>query len=188
MKFKSIATLLAFLVLTACSDGRMQEIEDRVTNKDPRNKNVSFKLNNKDNTLRYCLVDLDNEGAALDVFRVFLNIADELKEKTFESIELCYKDTTKYILSGIDFKVIGEEYEIQNPTYTIRTFPEKLTLPDGQAAFKKHHGGVLYVMREQMADFNKMNQHWFLSEILSELESKKEQSRPKTFAPDEDVF
>ena len=91
-------------------------------------------------------------------------------------------------LKGKDFKTMGEELDTQNVMYTIRTFPEKLSLPNGENAYPKHEGGVLYILRVQMEDFQNMNGKWYLNEIIAEKKAEADAKRPKEFAPDEDVF
>ena len=72
--------------------------------------------------------------------------------------------------------------------YTVRTFPEKLSLPDGQAAYETHNGGLFYLMRVQMEDFNDMNNVWYMNELAAEQKAKTDAQRPTEFALDEEVF
>nr|WP_290696371.1 hypothetical protein [Halomonas sp. UBA3074] len=168
--------------------GQLNDEERAVVASDPRNTSVDFDLFKADKNLRYCVNNLSNEASAMDVFRVFLNTAALLKDMEFEKVELCFREETKFLLSGDEFKVIGNEFGEQNPMYTIRTFPEKLSLVDGQDAYETHNGGVLYLMQVQMADFQNMNEKWFMNELVAEMEAEKDANRPKEFAPDEEVF
>lgn len=124
----------------------------------------------------------------MDVFRIFLQTAEHFKGRSFEKVALCFRNENRFMLSGDDFRVMGEEFGVQNPAYTIRTFPEKLTTTQGAAAFATHKGGVLYLMRVQMADFNQMHAQWYLNDLLAERAAAKDAKRPKVFAPDEEVF
>ncbi|ELF6478356.1 hypothetical protein RA805_003669 [Vibrio cholerae] len=172
----------------AAFGGQLKAEEKSVLANDSRNTSVDFNLFKSGKDLRFCVNNLSGEGSAMDVFRILLQTADLLKENNYEKVELCFRNKTKFVLGGDDFKVIGEEFGEQNPMYTIRTFPEKLTLLDGTKAYETHNGGALYLMRVQMADFQDMNGNWFMNDLVSEMKAEKEAKRPKEFAPDEDVF
>ena len=124
----------------------------------------------------------------MDVFRVFLHTAEYFKDKDFKTINLCFRGKVRFILKGVDFKVMGNDFGSQNPVYTLRTFPEKLLLPNGSNAYQSHRGGLLYLMKVQMEDLSDMNGIWYLNELLSEKKADKDALRPKKFAPDEKVF
>ena len=63
--------------------------------------------------------------------------------------------------------MLGEEFGEQNPVYTIRTFPEHLSRPDGAQAFSTWTGGILGVLSKQMDDFNKFNKEWYIEDLSS---------------------
>jgi hypothetical protein len=64
-------------------------------------------------------------------------------------------------MKGEDFKSIGSEFAAgQNPVYLIRTLPEKLYHPNGDAAFPHWEGGLLGVVGKQMDDVNAMARRW----------------------------
>jgi hypothetical protein len=184
---KAIFIAMICMLFTACG-GQLEAEKKLVLANDSRNANVDFNLFKSGNNLRYCVNNLSGEGSAMDVFRVLLQTADLLKENSYEKVELCFRNKTKFFLGGDEFKVIGEEFGEQNPMYTIRTFPEKITLLDGSNAYEMHKGGVLYLMGVQMADFQDMNGKWFMNDLVSEIEAEKDAKRPKEFAPDEEVF
>lgn len=182
-----LAISLMCASFAACSEQLKNEKKSVISN-DARNENVDFDLVQSGKNLRYCVNDLSGEGSAMDVFRILLQTADLLKERDFEEVELCFRRETRFLLGGDDFKVMGNEFGEQNPMYTIRTFPEKLSLVDGERAYEEHRGGVLYLMRVQMADFQDMNKKWFMNDLVSEMKAEKDTKRPKEFAPDEEVF
>jgi len=67
----------------------------------------------------------------------------------------------KYILPGEDFYSVGLMHSYgENPIYIIRTFPEKLLLPNGRHAFPKWEGGILAVAARQLEDFNTFMKTW----------------------------
>lgn len=183
------AIIIAMASISFAAFGGQLKVEEKsVLANDSRNASVDFNLFKYRKNLRYCVNNLSGEGSEMDVFRILLQTADLLKGNSYEKVELCFRNKTKFFLGGDDFKVIGEEFGEQNPMYTIRTFPEKLTLLDGTKAYKTHKGGVLYLMRVQMADFQDMNSKWFMSDLVSEMKAEKDAKRPKKFAPDEEVF
>lgn len=140
-------------------------------NADIRNDGISIDAHYKYfvliNTLVFDLKNVAADKAAADVFRVFLQTASALKNKNFERVELAYKGTPKFILTGEYFKTLGSEFGEQNPIYTMRTFPENLYNISGEAAFSKWSGGVLGVLGEQMNDFNAFNKQWYLDEMIN---------------------
>lgn len=146
------AVILIVLSFSACG-GELKYEKKFVLERDSRNSNVDFSLTSKKQRLRYCVNNLSDEASAMDVFRVLPHSAELLKDWNFDKIELCFRKEIRFILGGGDFKIIGENLDTQNPIYTIRTFPEKLSLPDGESAYKAHKGGLLYLMRVQIADF-----------------------------------
>ena len=119
---------------------------------------------------------------------MFSELAELLKENDYKEVHLCFRSDSQFVLDGSYFKLLGEEYKTQNPMYTVRTFPEKITSPDGTKPYKKHEGGLLYLMRVQMEDYHDMHKKWYLDAIIKEVEKEKNAKRPKVFASDEDVF
>ena len=179
--------LLIIITLSACGDELKNEM-DAILETDPRNKSVNFSLQNSGKNLDFCVHNLSDEASTMDVFRVFLHAADYLKNRQFEKVNLCFRNETRFVLDGANFLVIGQEFETQNPMYTVRTLPEKLSLPDGQAAYETHSGGLFYLMRVQMEDFSDMNNEWYMNELAEEQKAKTDAQRPTEFAPDEEVF
>jgi len=180
--------LLALMVSFSVSGAVLSSEKKIILEKDSRNKSVDFNLFSEGEKLRFCVNGLQSEASTMDVFRIFLHSAELLKDKEYEKVELCFRGKTKFTLSGENFKIIGVDFPDQNPMYTIRTFPEKLLLPDGERAYKEHRGGVLYLVRVQMEDFQDLNGKWYMNEIVEEIQNKLDAKRPKEFAPDEEVF
>ena len=166
----------------------LDRVMENIMENDPRNTGVDIQLSKADGNLMFCVNDLGELSSQMDVFRIFLQTAAALENHPFQNVGLCDQERIKFILSGEDFLAIGKEFGSQNVMYTLRTFPEKLSLPDGSRAFVAHRGGVIYVMNKQMSDFDKMNRDWYLNEILTKRQADKAAKRPKTFAKDDDVF
>ena len=185
---RQIVSILMMCVSFGAISGDLNTEKQSVIAKDLRNHNVDFNLYESGKNLRYCINGLAAEGSAMDVFRILLQTADLLKEREFKQVELCFRMKTRFLLAGSDFKVIGNEYGKQNPIYTMRSFPEKLFLATGMKAYQEHQGGVLYLMRIQMEDFQDMNGKWFMNDLVAEVEKGKDAQRPKEFAKDEEVF
>lgn len=114
------------------------------------------------------VIDIDKvsgDKSAADVFRVILQYASKVKDKTFESIFLTSKGKIKFILEGDYFSQLGNEYGQQNPVYTMRTFTEHLHNPDGTKAFSTWTGGLLGVLKEQMEDFGEFHKKWYVEDM-----------------------
>lgn len=142
----------------------------KTVDSDDRNTGIEFELHYKSyvipNVLVFDLKDVAEDKAVADVFRVLLETSSVLKEKDFEFIELAFKGTSKFKLKGDFFKELGENFEIQNPVYTLRTFPENLIDMQGQAAYSKWTGGLLGVLNKQMEDFSDFNKKWYLDDLI----------------------
>ncbi len=94
---------------------------------------------------------------------MFLQFAEKIRSKRINNVELSYQWYAKFILSGNYLaQSLGKEYSFQNPVYTMRTFPEHLTNPDGTQAYSEWSGGFLGVTLHQMEDFNDFHDKWYL--------------------------
>lgn len=185
----SHTTLITFFLTILCScSNEMTSEKEAVIKRDIRNQNIVFTLSSSDENLEYCVKNIKEEASTLDVFRVFLHIASELKERKYNQVKLCYENTTRFLLSGDDFNVLGKSLGTENPIYTLRTFPEKLFLPDGSNAYSKHEGGILYRVPLQLEDFKDMNEKWYLDDLKAKQKNDLNAKRPKKFSPDVDVF
>lgn len=108
---------------------------------------------------------ISGEKSAADVFRVFLQYASKLKDKSFNTVILQSKGKTKFLLKGDYFKKLGNEYGVQNPVYTMRTFTEYVYTPDGKRAFGTWTGGILGVLKEQLEDFADFHRKWYVEDM-----------------------
>jgi hypothetical protein len=141
----------------------------KVIDDDPRNEGVMANAHYDGfefSTLVFDLKDISGTNSRADLFRVFLHYAHAMKDKDFESVELAFRGTTKFVVSGPYFKTLGKEFDSQNPLYTIRTFPENLQTPEGERAFPVWEGGMLGVLQAQMNDFNEFHDQWYLNDLL----------------------
>jgi len=109
--------------------------------------------------------EVSGDKSAADVFRIFLQYASRIKDKTFKSIILSSKGKIKFMLEGDYFNQLGNEYGQQNPVYTMRTFTEHLHNPDGTKAFSTWTGGLLGVLKEQMEDFGEFHKKWYVEDM-----------------------
>ena len=114
----------------------------------------------------YDVWDLGPTVSQAEVLGGFMRFADGLKDREFREVRLAFRGQTKFILSGRDFAVMGNEFVYQNPVYTIRTLPEKLSRPDGRPAFDSWSGGFIGVMSAQMEDVNELGRQWYLNDLL----------------------
>ena len=115
--------------------------------------------------LVYDLQSVSGGKSMADVFRVFLQFAEKMQNRDFDEVRLAYEGTIKFKISGGYFQRLGREYSLQNPVYTIRTFPENLRTPEGSRAYPQWEGGMIGVVGKQMEDFNDFHQKWYLNEM-----------------------
>ena len=131
---------------------------------DSRNKGISIDAHYKyyivPQTLTLNLNSVDKTKAPVDIVRALFVTAEQLQHKTFNTIELAYNGKTKFILKGDYFKKLDNEYETQNPMYSLRTFPENLFLPNGEKAYDQWTGGILGVLGKQMEDVKDFVEKW----------------------------
>lgn len=140
-----------------------------IIDSDNRNKGIEIDLHYKNyilpNILIFNLKNVADDKAIADVFRVFLQTTSGLKEREFENIELAFKGKSKFKIGGKYFRQLGEEYENQNPVYTMRTFPEHILNIQGQSIYSEWTGGLLGVLNKQMEDFNDFHKKWYLDDL-----------------------
>ncbi len=151
------------------ANSRLQSLMNQVIQADVRNSGIDVKTFYRDAFSKSVIVlDIQNitgSVSRIDVFRVLLSFAEEIKDEQFTSIELSFRGETRFIIQGSYFRTLGHEREIQNPVYTIRTFPEKLKTPEGNNAYPEWSGGMLGVLNKQMEDFNDFHDKWYLEDV-----------------------
>ena len=141
----------------------------KTINSDNRNSGIEIELHYKNYVIPsdvvFNLKKVSGDKAVADVFRVLLQTTSALKDKEFKTVELAYKGKSKFKLKGLYFKKLGEEFETQNPVYTMRTFPENLLDMNGQPAYSEWSGGLLGVLNKQMEDFTDFNKKWYMEDL-----------------------
>jgi hypothetical protein len=149
---------------------QLQSKMNNVIKSDSRNQGVRVSVHYANyinpSVLIYDLSSINNSNSKLDVFRVFLQFAEKVKEKNFKIVELSFIGKTKFKLNGTYFKKLGQEYTWQNPIYTSRTFPENLMTPDGLNAYPEWSGGIIGVALKQMNDFSDFHDKWYMEDLL----------------------
>jgi len=171
---KSIIIIFVFIIVVAIgvysiNYFQLQAQMDNVLKDDPRNNGVevSVHFGNYINPsiLVYDLKSVSGTNSMADVFRVFLQFSEKVQSKKFDVIKLSFRGKLKFKINGYYFRILGSEYEWQNPVYTIRTFPGNVMNPDGSRAYPEWTGGWLAVTAEQMDDFNDFNEKWYLEDM-----------------------
>lgn len=99
-------------------------------------------------------------AAPVDLFRAVLQAADTLQDRTFSEVHLVSPSAGHvYTVDGTYFKTLGQEYDFQNPVFTMRTFPYEIRRPDGAPAFM-NSGGGLFGLGDQFEDFKDAMVAW----------------------------
>jgi hypothetical protein len=169
---KATLVLLTLLIpVSGIAANSLQADMDGVLRSDPRNAGIGVSVRTRDggSKLVYDLTSVAGTNSMTDVFRVFLQFASAEKDKEFDSVELSFRGSRKFLIRGDYFKLLGKEFGTQNPIYTIRTFPEHLTKLDGSAAYPTWTGGWLGVSGKQMEDFNDFHRQWWLDAAATAL-------------------
>jgi hypothetical protein len=155
--------------LTAYNYIELQQPLEAQIAADIRNSGVSVWCHHRNfipgEDLVFDLRNVRSDKSPADVFRVVLWYAHAMKDHSFGRVWLQHRGADKFFLDGGYFQRIGEEFDIQNPVYTIRTFPEHLRHPDGSPAFSQWSGGLIGVMGKQMEDFNRFHRQWYIDDL-----------------------
>jgi hypothetical protein len=118
-------------------------------------------------TVVFDLTDVSPSGSRMDVFRCFLQFAQAMKDREFKHVVLAARGKQKFILGGDYFHQLGEEYQSQNPVYTMRTFAPHLTAMDGSHPFSEYTGGLLGVLTKEMEQFSEFHNQWYVNDFSS---------------------
>jgi hypothetical protein len=131
-----VAILVVVYSVYSLNNLQLQSKMDFVILMDSRNKGVEVAVY-YDSPFNYRAIVYDMKGVSgdksfADIFRVFLQFAERMRDSDLLR-EACLLRPVKYILTGEDFKLVGLQYPLgENSIYIIRTFPEKLLLPNGR--------------------------------------------------------
>lgn len=174
-----VVIVLAFFGVLAFNYFAVAQPLHRVLTSDPRNQVVTASAHFDEwiswNTLMFDITDISGSAREIDVFRTFLQYAQAMKGKHFDKVILACRGTKKFTLDGNYFQKLGQEYESQNPMYTIRTFPTHLTAMDGSKPFAEYVGGVLGVLGKEMEQFTEFNAQWYMRDMAARIA---EESKP----------
>ncbi|WP_345954006.1 hypothetical protein [Mucilaginibacter sp. PAMB04168] len=141
---------------------------------DPRNEGIELSAHYRyfilPNTLVINLTDTKGDHTQLDVFRTVLQASQALKGKTFTEVVFAFKNASKFKISGTYFKELGETYDLENPLYTVRSFPEHVFNMDGSSPYAKADGGVFAAFAEDMDQFKDFSRKWYGNDLNEEAE------------------
>lgn len=156
----ALVCALSAFALAGCNDVAAP-VDDALA-KDSRNSSVDLQARYSGLFARDVLVleiEAGPTAAPVDLFRALLQSAAALQDRTFESVELHSNSGHEFTMSGSYYSKIGQEYDWQNPVYTMRTFPYELSRPDGSRPYT-NLGGGLFGVTEQMRDFSDAMAEW----------------------------
>ena len=170
----TVASLLLISFGTIAVLNHLPQSEvDAALDEDSRNDGIEIDVHYGNyvdpDTLVYSIDAVDSDTAPIDVFRAFLQSAEALKDSRYETVELAYQGEVRFLLDGRHFREMGEEFDYQNPVYTLRTFPEKLETPSGISAYGEWTGGMLGVLNKQMEHFNDAMKAWYGADEVSRM-------------------
>ena len=156
--------------LQSIANGKLQTTANNAIEFDTRNDGIVvstyFRHSLDKSVIVFDLRSVSGDNSPIDVFRVFLDFAEQLRDKPYDFVELAYNSDTKFRIEGSYFQHLGRERRYQNPAYTIRTFSENLQTPAGLPAYSQWTGGMLGVLTRQMEDFNDFHEKWYLDDMV----------------------
>lgn len=159
------AVLLAAGILIAMNSAVGAPVA-RALNSDARNEVFAMKAHLGSYVDSSVLVlDLRDAGeaAALDLWRGLFQAAQAFHDsgRTFKRVVLARGGEPVFLIAGEDFERLGAQYAAgENPVYLLRTLPEDLRTPAGEAAYASWEGGLLGVATEQLNDVNDAARVW----------------------------
>jgi len=174
-----LSALLGLILLAICAIGgvwvynetTLQKPLQRVLLADPRNHVVKAKAHFDGwidtHSVVFDLADVAGDSSQMDMFRVLLEFAKEQKDHQYRRIVLAAYGQKKFTVPGDYFQQLGREYDTQNPVYTIRTFSHHVSTMDGAKPFPEPDGGLLWVLKEEMEQFNDFNKRWYLDDFAA---------------------
>lgn len=116
--------------------------------------------------ITYDLREISGDNSTADVTRILLQFSEKLKDRKYNKVILSYEGKSKFYFTGEYFQTIGQEYEFQNPVYTLRTMPENIYTFDDELKYGKWTGGWIGVMGKQFEDLNSFAQDWYLNDVM----------------------
>lgn len=174
-----LLVLVGLILLAGCAVGgvwmynetTLQKPLQRVLVSDPRNHAVMAKAHFDGwvdtHSVVFDLTDVGGESTQMDVFRVLLQYAKEQKDREYQHIILAAYGQKKFVIPGDYFQQLGREYDTQNPAYTVRTFSHHISTMDGAKPFPEPDGGILWVLTEELRQFNDFNKRWYIDDFVA---------------------
>lgn len=161
-----VVPLVAGILVWSMNYLLVQRAVSHALNSDARNTGYSISAHYRfyldPSTLVLDLRDV-SAAAPLDLFRGLFQSAAALAAagRSFDRVILARTGTAVFIMTGEEFGKLGVEFAGgQNPIFLIRTLPEKLYKPTGEAAFGRWEGGMLGVVGKQMEDATEAGRRW----------------------------
>ena len=187
---RSLFVVLGIILMVSCSASPLEVAAEKAIEGDVRNSGIDLEVKyDSAQRIVFNIEAMDGEKSPQDVFRLLLQFAAVVHEMNIESRDtlLSSLGESRFIIPASHFSLIGEEYGTQNPMYTLRTFPANLKTLDGDPAYENHQGGLLYLMRVQMDDFNDFMSKWIVEPMSGAIESNSKMKKPDEFL-DDDAF
>jgi len=167
----SAAVLLLIGAAVAVNWLGLQRSANQALKRDPRNEGITiwvyYQYGVNPQQVVFDLRDVSGSKSRADVFRALLQFAESKKKRRYRSVILSYRGRPKFVIPGDYFRTLGQEYDFQNPVYTMRTFPSQITGVDGRPVFPPREGGLLYVLKAEIEDFNELHDRWYMRDMLA---------------------
>lgn len=167
LKGLSLATLGGLVIMIGINVLRVQmPAQEALKNTDEITVGAYYRFGVMPDAIVFDLWRVGDEASGALILGRFFQFAEEMKDREFREVRLAHKGKTKFILAGDNFQEIGEQLSWQNPMYLIRTFPERLRMPDGRQAYDTWTGSMIGVLNAQMEDVNEMTHEWYLKDMI----------------------
>lgn len=117
------------------------------------------------NNINFNLQDI-KDNSHEDIIRALFQYAWILRGNgmEFDHVYLCRQGERKFMIDGIYFKELGEEYNVEEPMLLVFNFPMNLYYPDGTRVYPEYKeeatGTDLVLATQQLKDFNEFMKKW----------------------------
>jgi hypothetical protein len=148
----------------------------RVVQNDPRNHSVQATAHWRwwvdPNVVIFDIQGLTGSASRIDVFRVFSQFAEAMKDRRYSRVILASQGQSKFILDGMYFQELGNQYSTEKPMYIMREFPTWVSTASGNHPFHEPNGGLLVMLADTVQQFTELSNEWYWNDLTSRASAK----------------
>ena len=155
-----VLPLLVFLL----NYGLFQDPVNKVLERDDRNHGMTVRAHWRwyvdPTVLVYDLQEASADSTGIDVLRAFLQFAYRQKDRHFVRVDLAWRGSNRFSITGGDFAELGRQYASRSPVDTMTVMPGILFRPDGSKAFPVRAAPFVLQNQQLLLDFTSFVNTW----------------------------